>query len=52
MALTDIDGKISNRRKEDLNIRAGDQFGIHPSSIFKEGTTEQALRAEEIVSMV
>ena len=42
---TDIDGKIPDRRKEHLDIRTSDQFGVHTSSILKECTTEQAFRA-------
>jgi len=37
---TDVYGEISDGRKEDLDIRTGDEFGVHPSSILEEGTTQ------------
>ena len=37
---TNVDGEISDRRKEDLDIRTGDEFGVHPSSILEEGATQ------------
>ena len=42
---TDVCGEVADRREEDLDIRAGDEFGVHPSRILEERTAEQALRA-------
>ena len=32
---TNIDGEISNRWEEDLDIWTSDEFGVHSSSVFK-----------------
>ena len=37
---TNVNGKVSNRWKEDLDIWTGDEFWEHPSSIFEESATQ------------
>lgn len=38
---TNIDGETPDGWKEDLDIRASDEFGVHSSSVFEESATQQ-----------
>lgn len=42
---TDIDRQTADRREEHLNIGPSDQFRIHPSRLFKEGSSKKGLGA-------
>ena len=39
-ARTNVDGEVSDGRKEDLDIWTSDELGEHPSSVFEESATQ------------
>ena len=41
---TNVNRQVSDRRKEDFDVGASDQFRIHSTGVLKECSTEQGLR--------
>ena len=44
---TNVDSEVSYGRKKDLDIWTGNEFGVHSSSVFEEGATQQSLGSEK-----
>jgi len=37
---TNVNGEISDGWEEDPNIRTGNEFGVHPTSVFEKSATQ------------